>query len=143
MMIDFAEHYGDHFVPIKDVAKRQDISVKYLEQIVAQLTKAGLLKSGRGALGGYMLIKTPKEYTVGEILRVAEKSLAPVACLDPEAEACERVDFCQTIKVWKDLEVIINKYFDGINLASLARKDVKSAAKDPAKTAKGPAKRSK
>jgi Rrf2 family protein len=120
-MIDIAEHYGDSFVPIKDVAKRQDISVKYLEQIVAQLTKAGLLKSGRGSHGGYMLIKPPKEYTAGEILRIAEKSLAPVTCLEPEAEKCDRTDFCQTIKVWKDLQAVINKYFDAISLASLTR----------------------
>lgn len=121
MMIDIAEHCGAGFVPIKDVSKRQAISVKYLEQIVSQLTKAGLLRSGRGSQGGYTLVKTPKEYTVGEILRAAEGTLAPVACLAEPDYGCNRADICPTLSFWKGLHEAVDKYVDGTNLQHLIR----------------------
>jgi len=130
MMIDIAEHCGVGFVPIKDVSKRQAISVKYLEQIVSQLTKAGLLRSGRGSQGGYTLVKTPKEYSVGEILRAAEGTLAPVACLaDPDFN-CNRADFCPTLGFWKGLHEVIDRYVDGTSLQQLIK------GKGPGKRAK-------
>jgi len=112
------------------VSKRQAISVKYLEQIVSQLTKAGLLRSGRGSQGGYTLVKTPKEYSVGEILRAAEGTLAPVACLADPDFGCNRADFCPTLGFWKGLHEAIDKYVDGTSLQHLIKN-------------KGPAKRSK
>jgi len=121
MMIDIAEHGSKGFVPVKEVSKRQEISVKYLEQIVAQLTKAGLLRSGRGSLGGYALTRTPKEYTVGEVLRAAEGNLAPVACLADAHYPCNRKDFCQTLCVWKGLQNAIESYVDSITLQSLLK----------------------
>jgi Rrf2 family protein len=121
MMIDIAEHCGVGFVPIKDVSRRQAVSVKYLEQIVSQLTKAGLLRSGRGSQGGYTLVKTPREYTVGEILRVAEGTLAPVACLADPDFGCNRVDFCPTIAFWRGLHDAIDKYVDSATLQSLIK----------------------
>jgi len=122
MMIDIAENSSEHFVPIKEISKRQSISVKYLEQIVSQLTKAGLLRSGRGSQGGYALTKTPKEYTIGEILRIAEGgTIAPVACLADENFVCARKDFCQTLDFWKGLRDTIDTYVDSVNLQNLIR----------------------
>ena len=121
MMIDIAENCASGFVPVKDIARRQEISVKYLEQIVSQLTRAGLLRSGRGSLGGYTLTKTPKEYTVGEILRASERTLAPVSCLVEDAPKCHRADFCQTLAFWKGLGGAIDKYIDSVNLQSLMK----------------------
>jgi len=129
MMIDIAENCAGGFVPVKDIARRQEISVKYLEQIVSQLTKAGLLRSGRGALGGYTLTKTAKEYTVGEILRASEKTLAPVSCLVEDAPKCHRADFCQTLPFWKGLESAIDKYIDSANLQSLTKPKAAVAAR--------------
>ena len=92
LMIDVAVHGGEEFVSLKDVAARQGISMKYLEQIAGLLGKAGFLRSGRGALGGYRLTKAPEEYTLGSILRLTEGNLAPVACLETEENACEHED---------------------------------------------------
>jgi len=122
MMIDIAENCSEGFVPIKEISKRQNISVKYLEQIVSQLTKSGLLRSGRGSQGGYALTKTPREYTVGEILRVAEGgTIAPVACLAVENYDCNRKDFCQTLDFWKGLRDAIDKYVDSVTLQNLMK----------------------
>jgi len=122
MMIDIAENCSEGFVPIKEISKRQNISVKYLEQIVSQLTKSGLLRSGRGSQGGYALTKAPKEYMVGEILRVAEGgTIAPVACLANENFNCNRRDFCQTLDFWKGLRDAIDKYVDSTTLQSLMK----------------------
>lgn len=122
MMIDIAENSCEGFVPMKEISRRQAISVKYLEQIVSQLTKAGLLRSGRGSQGGYALTRAPKEYTVGEIVRVAEGgTLAPVACLAHADFDCARRDFCQTLDVWKGLQKVIDNYVDSVTLQSLMR----------------------
>ena len=118
-MIDLAQHGTDSYVPLRDVSDRQDISVKYLEQITALLSKFGLLHSIRGPQGGYRLAKTPSEYTVGEILRTTEGNLAPVACLENEVNDCERKDTCPTLKIWSGLAKVINEYLDSITLEQL------------------------
>ena len=118
-MIDLTEHNDGGYVPLNDIAKRQGISEKYLESVVAALVKAGLLEGLRGKKGGYRLTKRPEEYTVGSVLRLTEKSLAPVACLDCEENTCERRDTCKTLPLWKKLDALLEGFFDGINLKEL------------------------
>ena len=117
LMIDVAVHGGEEFVSLKDVAARQGISMKYLEQIAGLLGKAGFLRSGRGALGGYRLTKAPEEYTLGSILRLTEGNLAPVACLETEENACERCGVCPTLDFWTGLYAAVNEYVDRFTLA--------------------------
>ena len=119
MMIDIAEHGANKMVPIKDISERQGVSLKYMEQIVTNLTKAGLLRSGRGAGGGYMLTKTPAQYTAGEILRALEGKLAPVACLEDAINQCERVSLCKTLGFWGGLYKVIDDYVDSVTLQDL------------------------
>ena len=121
MMIDIAEHYVDERIPMKDVSERQGISLKYLEQIVTNLTRAGLLRSGRGAGGGYTLTKAPDEYTVGEILRAIEGKLAPVACLGYEINPCERSRHCKTLGFWQGLYQVIDDYVNSVTLQDLLK----------------------
>ena len=118
-MIDLAQHGTDTYVPLRDVSERQAISIKYLEQITALLSKFGLLHSIRGPQGGYRLAKPVSEYTVGEILRTTEGNLAPVACLESDQNTCERRDTCPTLKVWSGLSKVINDYLDSITLDQL------------------------
>lgn len=127
LMIDLAQQPGDALVSLKDVAQRQDISVKYLEQIVGTLSKAGFLRSGRGPQGGYRLAKDPAEYTVGAILRLTEGNLAPVSCLEGENHGCERRDQCPTLNFWTGLYAVINDYIDRFTLADLVREEQKRA----------------
>lgn len=119
LMLDLAYNHTGSFIPIKNISQRQDISDKYLEQIITQLSRAGLVKSARGAQGGYMLAKEPQEYTVGEILRLLEGNLAPVACVDDTKEACNRADECVTKEVWREIKDAVNKVVDNITLADL------------------------
>ncbi|NLK38909.1 MAG: RrF2 family transcriptional regulator [Clostridiales bacterium] len=119
MMIDIAEHGISDWVSIKDIARRQAISVKYLEQIVTNLTKSGLLRSSRGPQGGYMLTKPAEQYTIGEILRAIEGNLAPVACLEADVNPCERQDICPTLKFWTGLHHAVNNYVDSVTLDQL------------------------
>ena len=123
MMIDIAEHGANKMVPIKDISERQGVSLKYMEQIVTNLTKAALLRSGRGAGGGYMLTKTPAQYTVGEILRALEGKLAPVACLEDAVNQCERVSFCRTLVFWEGLYKVIDEYVDSVTLQDLISRE--------------------
>jgi len=106
-------------IALREVADREHISQKYLEQLVRPLMKAGLLKSVRGKGGGYVLTRPPEQYTVGEILRLTEGSLAPVACLDGDCKGCSRSDECPTLDVWKNLDKLINDYLDGVTLDQL------------------------
>ena len=106
-------------IALREVADREHISQKYLEQLVRPLMKAGLLKSVRGKGGGYVLTRPPEQYTVGEILRLTEGSLAPVACLDGDCKGCSRSDECPTLDVWKNLDKLINDYLDGVTLDAL------------------------
>lgn len=119
LMLDLALHNTGECIKVKEIAERQGVSEKYLEQIIGVLNKAGFVRSVRGAQGGYRLTKSPEEYTVGMILRLTEGSLAPVACLDANAEVCERVDTCETLEVWKELYVAINQVVDGVTIADL------------------------
>lgn len=119
MMLDLAEHQKDGYVALKDVAARQGISKKYLEQIVPILNRSDVLQTNRGFQGGYRLARKPKDYTVGEILRLTEGSLAPVACLDGDCKGCSRSDECPTLDVWKNLDKLINDYLDGVTLDQL------------------------
>ena len=119
MLVDLAEHQNDGYVALKDTANRQNISKKYLEQIVPVFNKSNILKTNRGFQGGYRLARTPDKYTVGEILRLTEGSLAPVACLDNEPNQCERVAECVTLPVWQGLYKVISEYLDGITLQDI------------------------
>ncbi len=119
VMIDIASNQGDGYVPMKDVAARQGLSLKYLEQIIPPLKDHGLIKGIQGKGGGYRLTKNPSEYNVGEILRLTEKDLAPVSCLAEGAPECERRQGCKTIKLWEGLEKVTNEYLDSKTLDEL------------------------
>lgn len=122
LMVDLAEHKESGFVALKDIAARQNISKKYLEQIVPVLNGAGLLAANRGNRGGYRLAREPKDYTVGDILRITEGSIAPVSCLDAEVNLCERKAFCQTLFVWEGLFKVVNDYLDSITVQDIVDK---------------------
>lgn len=119
MLLDLALHSSDGYIALKDIADRQNISKKYLEQIVPLLNKSGMLKTNRGYQGGYMLLKKPSEYTVGEILRITEGSLAPVSCLEHEVNDCPRAETCMTLPVWEGLYKTVTEYLDGITLQDI------------------------
>ena len=119
LMLDLATYNTGEPVSIKDIAKRQQISEKYLEQIISILNKAGYVRSIRGSQGGYLLKKKPEEYTVGMILRLTEGDLAPVSCVAEENYECDKRDTCVTIKVWERLNDAINNVVDNITLEDL------------------------
>ncbi|MEE0958023.1 MAG: RrF2 family transcriptional regulator [Ruminococcus sp.] len=119
MLLDLAEHKDDGYIALKDIAARQNISKKYLEQIIPVLNKSDVLSSNRGYQGGYKLAKSPDQYTVGDILRLTEGSLAPVACLDHDPIECERAAECITLPVWRGLYNAITGYLDGITLQDI------------------------
>lgn len=119
LMLDLAVYNNGEPTSLKDIAKRQDISEKYLEQIIATLNKAGMVRSIRGAQGGYVLRRDPKDYTVGDILRTTEGDLSPVACINGDGIECDREDNCVTIRVWKKLDDAIRGVVDHITLADL------------------------
>ena len=120
VMIDLAEQGEDTYTPLKEVAERQRISNKYIEAIMTSLSKAGLVDAVHGKGGGYRLNRKPREYTLGEILRVTERDLAPVACLEHGAAPCEYAGSCKTLPVWDKLNLMINEYLDGVTLEDLA-----------------------
>jgi len=117
LMLDLAVNFTGDYITIKTIAKRQEISEKYLEQLITQLNKAGFVKSARGAQGGYMLAKTPEEYTIGEILRIMEGNLAPAPCIGDVP--CLRASECVTLEIWQQLQDAINNVIDNITLADL------------------------
>ena len=121
LMLDIARYSGGDNVSLKDVSERQGISLKYLEQIVNALCKAGYLKSQRGSQGGYKMTRKPEEYTVGDILRVTEGDMAPVSCLEGGENLCPRKNVCPTIKFWEGLYKTITSYIDGTTIADLVR----------------------
>ena len=121
LMIDLAEQPGDRFIPLREIAARQEISEKYLEGIVKSLVQSGLLTGLRGKKGGYRLTKAPADYTVYEILSATEEDLAPVSCLEAGAPACPRADECRTVSMWKNLDQMIIQFFSGITLESLMK----------------------
>ena len=116
MMLDLAEYQKDGYVALKDIADRQGISKKYLEQIIPALNKMNLLQTVRGYQGGYRLIKEPSEYSVGEILRATEGSMAPVTCLETPTNPCQHQAECATLFIWEGLEKAVNDYLDKISL---------------------------
>ena len=119
MLLDLAEHKGEGFIALKDVAARQGISKKYLEQLVTILNQPDFLRTNRGYQGGYMLAKEPDQYTVGQILRITEGGLHPVACLEDDPNRCERSEFCKTLPIWKGLQEVIDDYLDNITLQTI------------------------
>jgi len=122
LMVDLAASPRDEFVTIKSIAARQEISEKYLEQIITVLSRAGFVKSARGAQGGYKLSRPAGEYTVGMILRAIEGSLVPVKCMEDEPNQCPRSSFCVTLDVWKKIDEAIRSVVDNITLEELAQK---------------------
>lgn len=124
VMVDLAEHYSSSYLPMKEVAERQGISLKYLERIVPVLTKGGYIEGVHGKGGGYRLLREPQDCRIGDILRLTEGDLAPVSCLECGAKPCERSGECRTIGMWTRFYQIINDYFDGITLADLMQNDI-------------------
>lgn len=123
VLIDMAEHQAGGYVPLKEIAERQEISEKYLESIVKTLVKEQILEGLRGKGGGYRLRKEPDQYTAGQILRVMEGSLAPVACLEEGSAPCARVASCRTLSLWSGLNDLIRDYLDRFTIADLMKKD--------------------
>lgn len=119
LMLDLAQHNTGDTVKLNKIAERQNISEKYLEAIIAMLKRAGYVKSIRGTAGGYTLTRNPNEYTVGDILRVTEGDMAPVECLCENAKACDRMDVCITVKIWRELYDATNTVMDKYTLETL------------------------
>ena len=119
VILDLSEHNTGEYIPLNDIAKRQEISEKYLETIVSILVKNELLTALRGKGGGYKLIKEPGEYTIASILKVTEGSFAPVACLEHQPNRCGRAAYCKTLKMWTDLQKLIEDYFENITILDL------------------------
>lgn len=124
VMLDLAVHNTGEYIKVKQIAERQEISEKYLEQIISVLNKAGFVKSTRGAQGGYRIAGNPENYTVGMVLRLTEGKLCPVSCLEDEVNQCGRCDTCETLTVWKELHEAINKVVDGVTIADLANRQM-------------------
>ena len=119
VMLDLAEHNTGDYIPLKDIAGRQNISVKYLENILSALSRKELADAARGKGGGYRLCKPAGEYSAGEIIRLAVGGMAPVACLKDGSRGCERADDCLTLPLWEGLDQVVSEYLDSISLASL------------------------
>ena len=119
MLLDLAEHRDKGFIALKDIAERQGISKKYLEQIVPLLNHSGILRTNRGYQGGYMLAKAPEHYTVGQILKITEGNLCPVSCLEDQPNQCDRSGNCITLSVWEGLARVVNQYLESITLQTI------------------------
>ena len=130
MLLDLAEHGSNGYTALKDIAERQGISKKYLEQIVPVLNRADILQTNRGFQGGYRLAQSPDKYTLGMILRLTEGSLAPVACLDNDPNLCERSSYCPTLFVWQGLNDLISNYLDNITLQDILDHEVERYSND-------------
>lgn len=124
VLIDLAEHADIGYIPMKDVAKRQGISLKYLERIIPVLSKNGIVEGLQGKGGGYRLVKPPEECRIGDILRLTEGDLAPVACLECGGKSCERAFECRTYPMWVEFYQIINNFFDNKTLADIVKTDM-------------------
>ncbi len=129
MLLDLAEHSNGEYIALRDIAHRQGISKKYLEQIVPILNKSDILKTNRGYQGGYMLAKSPDKYRIGDILRLTEGSLAPVACADGK-DGCPRSESCMTLPLWQGLYKVISSYLDGITLQDLLDRERENYSND-------------
>jgi Rrf2 family protein len=122
-MIDLTEQNSDKYIPLKDIANRQEISLKYLESIMSILSKANYITGMHGKGGGYKLSHPAQDYTAGSILRLTEGSLAPVSCLECSTPTCSRRADCRTLPMWKEFDRITNEYFDNITVAELAKRE--------------------
>lgn len=129
-MVDLAQHSGQGLVPLKDIAARQEISQKYLEQIVTQMSKAGFLQGVRGPQGGYRLAREPREYNMAEILQTIEGSLAPVSCLETDVNQCQRCAACATVDMWAGLYRTVTDYLSGVTLQDLLDRANRAAGND-------------
>ena len=125
IMLDLAEHQEDGFISLKTISQRQDISMKYLESIVALLNKANLLDSMRGKDGGYKLNRPLEQYSVAEIIKLTEGSLAPVACLEKGEGCCQRSNECLTLPLWINLEKLIDQYLSSVTLEDILNKNLR------------------
>lgn len=121
VLLDLAENQTEGYIPMKKVAERQELSLKYIERIMPVLSKNGYVEGVHGKGGGYRLAKEPKDYKVGDVLRLAEGDLAPVACLGCNATPCKRAAECKTLPMWQEFHGLVNNYFDGITLADLLK----------------------
>lgn len=119
VMVDLAEHPAEGYIPLREIARRQEISEKYLEIILKMLVREKIVVGLRGKGGGYRLSRLPEQYTVGEILRCTEDTLAPVACLENPDNECRRASECRTLPMWARLNTLVNDFFDGITIADL------------------------
>lgn len=119
ILIDLAEHQSENYIPLKEIAQRQEISEKYLESILKILVKNKILQGLRGKGGGYRLFRAPEEITAEEVLRLTEGTLAPVACLESGAERCPRAGECRTLPLWNGLQAVIDEYLSKVTLADL------------------------
>ena len=124
VLIDLAEHTESKYVPMKDIAERQGISLKYLERIIPVLSKNGIIEGLQGKGGGYRLVKSPEECKIGDILRMTEGDLAPVACLECGTKPCERAFECRTYPLWVEFYRLVNEFFDNKTLADLVKTDM-------------------
>ncbi|MBQ8164647.1 MAG: RrF2 family transcriptional regulator [Clostridia bacterium] len=122
VLLDLAENQTEGYIAMKNVAERQELSLKYIEKIMPVLSKNNYVEGVHGKGGGYRLAKAPKDYRVGDILRLAEGDLAPVACLGCNAKQCDRADECPTLPMWSEFHNMVNDYFDGITLEDLMKK---------------------
>lgn len=120
VMIELAYENREEYIPLKTIAEKQNISEKYLESIIVVLSKSGLIDGLRGKGGGYRLNREPKDYSVGEIFRLTEGTLAPVACLDYKPNKCDRAHSCKTLPMWQRLDTLITEYLDSVSIADLA-----------------------
>jgi Rrf2 family protein len=119
LLLDLAEHKADGYISLKEIAERQDISKQYLEQIVSLLNTSNILRANRGKNGGYMLAVEPSNCSVGQILRITEGSLVPVACLEDEINQCDRIETCKTLPMWMGLKKVIADYLDSVSLQDI------------------------
>lgn len=119
VLIDLAQHADEGYIPMKDVAERQGLSLKYIEQIIPVLTKNGFLSGIRGKGGGYKLMRRPEDYRIGEVLRLTEGDLAPVSCVSSKVEPCKETASCKIYTMWRKFDEITNEYFDSIRLSDL------------------------
>jgi Rrf2 family protein len=122
VLIDLAENGDGNYIPMKEIVERQNISLKYIERILPSLAKNKLIEGQHGKGGGYRLCRQPKEYTVGEILRLTDGDIIPVSCLECEGAYCDKSAECRTVSMWKQAAVLMNDYFDGITIADLMKK---------------------
>ena len=129
LLVDLAEHRTDGYIALKDIAERQGVSKKYLEQIIPLFNRSEILRTNRGYQGGYMLAKEPASITIGSVLRLTEGGLAPITCLEEDPAGCERRDICPTLPLWIGLDRVISEYLDGITLQDLLDQQISRQSK--------------